>query len=81
MIQLISSRELGRLRYQREKSPGEYLVCVGQDTQAACAGVTIGDSDVVSVHVKYLNAPPEIIVFYPGQTDPDTDRVFVVDMP
>jgi hypothetical protein len=64
--------------YEREKPLGEYLACVGSGFQTACAGITIGASQVVSVHVRYLNGPPEIIVFPPGESQPDTSRTFEV---
>ncbi len=66
--------------YERAKPPGEYLVCVGQGAEGSCAGITIGASQVVSVHVKYLNAPARLIVFYPGEAQPDTSRLFQVSI-
>lgn len=67
--------------YEREETPGDYLVCPELEEETTCAAVTVGDSEVVTVHVRYLNAPSEIIVFYPGQSEPATDRIFDVDMP
>jgi hypothetical protein len=64
--------------YAREKTPGEYLACVGSGFQTTCAGITIGASQLVSVHVRHLNGPPDIIVFPPGQNQPDTSRIFEV---
>ena len=66
--------------YEQELVPGEYLVCAGT-SDMTCAGITIPDAGVVTVHVRYVFGPTQMTLFEPGSTEPRTDRIWDVFVP
>jgi hypothetical protein len=63
---------LARQRYQQPLGPGSYLACV---LPGSCAAFSLAAGEVVSMNVRTLYGPTQLVLFPPAGADP-SDRVF-----